>query len=148
MKVEGYPSIPALLDRLREGISHEHPEAGVLFHEASFIPGYREHIGPEEALRALQMAATWGHPSAMKRLSSLYEQGVGVPKADPTLALALLLGRDRYKHESDPNALDAANRIAATLTPQQREMAEFSAKAWRPGGLMVLFDPEKWDQSD
>jgi hypothetical protein len=148
MNVDGYPTVPQVLDRLRQGITQEYPEAGVLLHEASFIPGYREHIRPEEAFRALRMAAIWGHPAAMKRLSALYEQGVGGVEANPTLALALLLGRHRYKAASDPDALEEVNRVAATLSTKQRETAEFSAQTWRPGGLMVLFDPEKWDQPE
>jgi hypothetical protein len=137
-----------LVDNLSIGVRFEDPESGLLLHEASFISPYRDIITPEEALAGLQMAANWGHPVAMKRLSALYEHGVGGVEANPTLALALLVGRDRYKEASDPDALDDANRIAATLTPKQIEMANFSAKTWRPGGLLVLFDPEKWQTSE
>ena len=138
-------SLESVISDLREGVRLENPEAGLLLHQASFRAQYRDLITPEEARGALQMAADWGHPDAMKTLSQFRENGVGGFNQDRVLALALLLARERYLDRQDPSGLEDANRIGTTLTEYERKTAEFTAKNWRPGYLMVLFDPALWD---
>lgn len=144
---EGSMTAAEVVEDLREGVKLENPKAGMLLHEASFQPGYRDLIGPEEARDALQMAANWGHSAAMMRLSRIRENGVGGFKQDRVLALALLVARERYLGVGDESGVEDANRLVAALNEVERQTAEFTAKHWRPGYLMVLFDPARWEDT-